>query len=322
MGVYTNAVNAYNTTNLGYSQIAANQMSSLGSGIGDILGLFKVAKGGPVGYADGGDVNSDDSRIVSPAKSSGYPPLPPRRPLTLPPMTGIPGRGEDRRDLPTPMPSYMLPRDMGGGPPGYEEWETQPPRAGWITGDQFNAARTPAPPPAFAAQERPTDAFDHYMAMQNLRGTMGNVDAWARQNTPRGLTPPIPSVPPLQTELAQGGPAQQPTMGIPPGGTPGGPIPTHASPSMGAATDDVDAKLTAGEFVIPKDVAQWKGHEHFVKQIDKAREEHQQFKGRGDIGGEPARGIPQRPTFVSRPAPISRQAMMAPRQGIPMPNYQ
>ena len=98
-------------------------------------------------------------------------------------------------------------------------------------------------------------------------------------------------------------PGQSP-IPIPAGGTPGGPIPTHASPSMGAATDDVPSMLTAGEFVIPKDVAQWKGHEHFVKAIDKARQEHQEMKGRGDIGGEPAKVPPQRPTFVSRPSPI------------------
>ena len=98
--------------------------------------------------------------------------------------------------------------------------------------------------------------------------------------------------------------AGQSPIPIPAGSTPGGPIPPHASPSMGAATDDVPSMLTAGEFVIPKDVAQWKGHEHFVKAIDKARMEQHEMKNRGDIGGEPARAPPQRPTFVSRPSPI------------------
>ena len=36
MGVYTNAVNAYNTTNLGYAQLGAQSMSGIGSILGDI----------------------------------------------------------------------------------------------------------------------------------------------------------------------------------------------------------------------------------------------------------------------------------------------
>ena len=55
------------------------------------------------------------------------------------------------------------------------------------------------------------------------------------------------------------------------GATTGGTVPVHASPSMGAATDDVPAMLTANEFVIPKDVATWLGHKHFAGTIDKAR---------------------------------------------------
>jgi hypothetical protein len=85
------------------------------------------------------------------------------------------------------------------------------------------------------------------------------------------------------------------------GATPGGTVPIHASPSGGVATDDVPAMLTAHEFVIPKDVAVWKGHQYFAGQIDKARQEQQRFSSRGDVGGEPTSAIPQQPTFVSRP---------------------
>jgi len=90
---------------------------------------------------------------------------------------------------------------------------------------------------------------------------------------------------------------------IPMGGTPGGGVPIEASPSGGVQSDDVDAKLTAGEFVIPKDVAMWKGHEYFAKQIDQARAANQQFSNRDDIGGEPimAERNPN-PPFISRPA--------------------
>lgn len=85
------------------------------------------------------------------------------------------------------------------------------------------------------------------------------------------------------------------------GATTGGTVPVHASPSMGATTDDVPAMLTANEFVVPKDVATWIGHKALAGQIDKARQEQQRFAGRDDIGGEPVHAIPQHPTFVSRP---------------------
>jgi hypothetical protein len=52
----------------------------------------------------------------------------------------------------------------------------------------------------------------------------------------------------------------------------GGGISPQASPSGGQAVDDVPANLTAGEFVIPKDVVEWKGMEHFYKLMDQARE--------------------------------------------------
>ena len=103
----------------------------------------------------------------------------------------------------------------------------------------------------------------------------------------------IPSAPMMpRQQFAGGGDA---------GATPGGTVPIHASPSHGVATDDVPAMLTAHEFVIPKDVAVWKGHEYFAKQIDAARRGQQDFSSRDDIGGEPTHAIPQHPTFVSRP---------------------
>lgn len=97
-------------------------------------------------------------------------------------------------------------------------------------------------------------------------------------------------------------PPQMPPSQLPPDGTPGGAVPAHASPSMGQASDDVPAMLTANEFVIPKDVATWVGHKALAQQIDRARQEQQKFSSRDDIGGEPSGAIPQMPTFVSRPA--------------------
>ncbi len=60
----------------------------------------------------------------------------------------------------------------------------------------------------------------------------------------------------------------------------GGPVPTSASPSHGAVTDDVRAQLPSGkqinvnarEFVIPEDVARWKGEEFFQKLIAQSRQ--------------------------------------------------
>lgn len=91
--------------------------------------------------------------------------------------------------------------------------------------------------------------------------------------------------------------------------TPGGSVPVSASPSRGAVRDDVDAKLTAGEFVIPADVRSWMGEKALQKQIQKAREERMQ--------GSPAQGKPvlnagRGPTtFASRPGmaiPLRRAA--------------
>lgn len=70
--------------------------------------------------------------------------------------------------------------------------------------------------------------------------------------------------------------------GVPPVGAlqlqPGGPAPVSASPSHGAKTDDIDAKLDAHEFVIPQDVAIFKGHEHFYKLMQSAREARLAYK--------------------------------------------
>lgn len=55
----------------------------------------------------------------------------------------------------------------------------------------------------------------------------------------------------------------------------GGYIDKTTSPTQGRAVDDVPARLTAGEFVIPKDVTDFKGAEFFHKLILKTRENAQ-----------------------------------------------
>lgn len=56
----------------------------------------------------------------------------------------------------------------------------------------------------------------------------------------------------------------------------GGPVTEHGAMHPGAipgTTDRKPAMLTPDEFVIPRDAATWKGHEHWYKQIDKAMED-------------------------------------------------
>ena len=54
-------------------------------------------------------------------------------------------------------------------------------------------------------------------------------------------------------------------------GQQGGAIPTDDSPSGGQKVDDVNIHANAGEFMIPKDVAAWKGQEFFQKLIAQSR---------------------------------------------------
>jgi hypothetical protein len=105
----------------------------------------------------------------------------------------------------------------------------------------------------------------------------------------------------LSFGLAQGGAVPTGDMGDE---TPGGSVPTSASPTQGIATDDVPARLTADEFVIPKDVMLWEGQKSMYGIIDKARKAMQQANARPDIGGQPTQAIPTPPTFQSTPQAI------------------
>ena len=82
-----------------------------------------------------------------------------------------------------------------------------------------------------------------------------------------------------------------------PGQTPGGGVPPQASPSMGRQTDDVHANLTAGEFVVPKDVAAWKGQEFFQKLIEQSRKSRMGASAKGQPGPAPRGPV----RFASRP---------------------
>lgn len=87
---------------------------------------------------------------------------------------------------------------------------------------------------------------------------------------------------------------------IPAGPTVGGTVPASASPSKGQGTDDVNAKLTAGEFVIPVDVVRWKGEEFFQKMIEGSRVKKDEAGAKPSMTGIPTGG----PTFQSRPSAL------------------
>lgn len=76
----------------------------------------------------------------------------------------------------------------------------------------------------------------------------------------------------------------------------GGNVPMEASPSRGKAIDDVPARLTAGEFVVPKEAVSWYGERHFQKLIETARKEKEQAPAKPEYAIAP----PEKPTFQSR----------------------
>jgi hypothetical protein len=79
----------------------------------------------------------------------------------------------------------------------------------------------------------------------------------------------------------------------------GGAIPMSTSPTQGQAVDDVPAQLTAGEFVIPREVTSWYGEKFFQNLIQKAQNEKGKAQAKPAVGGAPSGP----PAVVSRPGP-------------------
>ena len=102
----------------------------------------------------------------------------------------------------------------------------------------------------------------------------------------------------VPSAIPAGGPPAQ-SSALP---TNGGRVASAMSPSNGMQSDDVPARLTADEFVVPRDVAKWKGEEFFQKMIQKSRQDRQtqapaQPRAAGAIPGRP-------PVFQSRPSAL------------------
>jgi hypothetical protein len=96
----------------------------------------------------------------------------------------------------------------------------------------------------------------------------------ARQSASSGVGGLLGTVAGLSSSLAafsKGGAVPDMGHAIPAGH--GRAVPASASPSGGRAVDDVPARLTPGEFVVPKDVVAWHGEKHFQHLITKTRED-------------------------------------------------
>jgi hypothetical protein len=78
--------------------------------------------------------------------------------------------------------------------------------------------------------------------------------------------------------------------------TTGGQVPQSASPSQGIQTDDVPANLNEGEFVVPRDVAHWKGEEFFQKLIAQSRK----ARVTAPAAGKPGPALQGAPRFASQ----------------------
>jgi hypothetical protein len=107
------------------------------------------------------------------------------------------------------------------------------------------------------------------------------------------------AIPDVQSQEVFMLPAPAPTQGAIP--QEGGHVPMAASPSRGAIPDDVDAKLSPNEFVIPADVVLWEGQKNIYKMVDKAKAERAQVEATTETRPSVSQGIPDpSPDFVSR----------------------
>lgn len=102
----------------------------------------------------------------------------------------------------------------------------------------------------------------------------------------------------LAAFFEEGGMASMPPDRAIPVGSGGG-VPAISSPSGGRAIDDVPARLTPGEFVVPNDVVSWKGEEFFQRLIESSRKAKPEAVAQPDF----APAAPQPATFSSRQRP-------------------
>ena len=101
--------------------------------------------------------------------------------------------------------------------------------------------------------------------------------------------------------MQEGGAIPDPTTAAPPAATilaqHGTGVPPETSPTGGALPDDVPARLSVGEFIIPEDAARWFGEEKLQKMIAKARQDKANAPAQATTGAAP----PAQPAIQSVP---------------------
>jgi hypothetical protein len=91
--------------------------------------------------------------------------------------------------------------------------------------------------------------------------------------------------------------------GQPPAQHAGMAIPEEASPTRGAVTDDVPARLQPGEFIMPEAAVRWHGEKAMHAMIEKAQRESQEIPQRTGAIPEVAM-MPQERPAVSTAIPM------------------
>lgn len=80
----------------------------------------------------------------------------------------------------------------------------------------------------------------------------------------------------------------------------GGHVPEGSDPYNGAIPDGVNARLSEGEFVIPRDVVEWEGQKNIYKMIDRAKQERADTEATTETKASALPPLPGPPRFVSQ----------------------
>ena len=188
--------------------------------------------------------------------------------------------------------------DTSGGNYGYTD----------TSGGSSTDTSSYTPPPDTSGSSTDTSSYNYgggdTSSTDTSSGADGGPIGYAQGGSVRRR--PIRPVGPQARGPSYGIPPAQPFQGAPnsyrvPGArqmTTGGKVTPQMSPTGGQATDDVPARLNVGEYVIPKDVAAWKGHEFFQKMIDQSRAARQGATAKPK--DKPALPNQGQPTFQSK----------------------
>jgi hypothetical protein len=123
MNSYVNAVNGYNQSQAEFAQAGASEMGGLGSALGSLTGMAWMgmhAKGGPIGFQDGGDVGGPSDPQFTPQQGGGQTGIPsqPVPPGGTPgggiPPTASPSMGQQTDDVPAMLTAneFVIPKDV------------------------------------------------------------------------------------------------------------------------------------------------------------------------------------------------------------------